>query len=400
MRGLQDALCSEGNTVAHASTRPKVLVVDDQHNNLVALRRLLAKVDADIFAVQSGKEALSLVGQYQFALILLDVQMPEMDGYAVAARLRAAEATEGLPIIFLTAAYRDEAHRIQGYHAGAVDYLDKPINDVVLLSKVRVFLDLHRHRLEQERLLAEVYALNDCLKAVNTTLEEKVSDLEGFSYAISHDLRAPLRAINGFAGILREEFSDTLGGDADGLVKAIQGNSVHMSHLLDDLLAFFRITSAPLNSQPVDLGRLAREVTDACCGQGRYSHSEVVVAPLPIVTGDETALRLVLHNLIDNALKYSAGREKPRIEIGFGAADEGVRCFVRDNGIGFESNYSGKLFRVFERLVTGAEYEGNGVGLAIVERIVRRHSGRVWAEGAPGEGATFHFTLPLAKAAA
>jgi PAS domain S-box-containing protein len=232
-------------------------------------------------------------------------------------------------------------------------------------------------------------------------LESANRELEAFSYSVSHDLRAPLRHIDGFAKMLQRHANGTLDAQGQRYLSTISDSARNMGRLIDDLLAFSRTGRAALTLVPVDQDALVAEVITEAKFDQKERAIEWRVEPLPQVHADPTLLRLVWRNLIGNAIKYSSRAPQPRIEIGRATpelAGEHV-FFVRDNGVGFDMKYIGKLFGVFQRLHTQAEFEGTGIGLAHVKRIITRHGGQVWAEGKPGEGATFFFTLPVAPVA-
>ncbi|HRZ86745.1 MAG TPA: PAS domain S-box protein [bacterium] len=245
----------------------------------------------------------------------------------------------------------------------------------------------------------------DELRALNDQLEERVEqrtaqleaanrELEAFSYSVSHDLRAPLRAIEGFAKILLEDYAAPLDEEGRRVLGVVCANTRNMGQLIDDLLAFSRIGRQELVQSEIDMAGLARVVADDLRAGNPGFRGEVSVGGLPLASGDISAVRQVLANLIGNAMKFARRAAPPRIEVG--AREEGGEnvYYVKDNGAGFDMKYVGKLFTIFQRLHGTSEFEGTGVGLAIVKRIVARHGGRVWAEGKVGEGATFYFTLP------
>jgi PAS domain S-box-containing protein len=242
------------------------------------------------------------------------------------------------------------------------------------------------------------------IRELNLSLERRVAErtveleaanreLESFSYSVSHDLRAPLRAIAGFATLLRGQHAAALPEGGRHQLERIEANAARMGALIDDLLKLSRASMHELKRRPTDMEALARmaalEATESATRP-----VDVAIHPLPPVQGDHALLRQVWANLIGNAVKYSRGREAPRIEIGARRLENGVEYYVRDNGAGFDSRHAGRLFGLFQRLHSEEEFEGTGIGLALVERIVRRHGGNVAAEGAPGEGATFRFSLP------
>ena len=226
-------------------------------------------------------------------------------------------------------------------------------------------------------------------------LQRSNQELEGFSYSVSHDLRTPLRAIDGFAAILEEDHRDALGATGRQRLATIRNNARRMGQLIDDLLAFGRLGRTPIGVTEVDMAALVEDVLHELRAHGiGAKNTEIAVQPLPPARGDAALLRQVWMNLLANALKFSAGAAQPRIEVKGGVAGEQCVYTVRDNGAGFDMKYYGKLFGVFQRLHGAEEYAGTGVGLAFVKRIVVRHGGDISAESTVGEGATFRFTLP------
>jgi light-regulated signal transduction histidine kinase (bacteriophytochrome) len=246
---------------------------------------------------------------------------------------------------------------------------------------------------------AEIRGMHESLERLvherTAELEAAFQELDAFSYSVSHDLRAPLRAIGGFSGILVEEYGGVLPPEGRRYLDLVRAGAIRLSRLIDDLLAFARLNRQPLVKRTVDVGVLVRDVIDEVMGDAKERHVEVVLDALPAAAADPVLLRQVFVNLLSNALKYTRRRDPARIEIGAIAGPEGAGAtyFVRDDGVGFDMRYAANLFGVFQRYHRAEEYEGTGVGLAIVQRIVVRHGGRVWAESAPDHGATFYFTL-------
>jgi signal transduction histidine kinase len=251
----------------------------------------------------------------------------------------------------------------------------------------------------QTRLLQSVRRQADDLearvRARTGELEAANQELDAFSYSVSHDLRAPARAVDGYARILEEDYGARLDDEGRRLLGVVRGEAGRMGELIDDLLALSRTGRQAMHSARVDMNGLVREVLGEL--RGEFPAAQVALAPLPPATGDRVLLRQVWANLIGNALKYSSRSPAPRVEVG--AREDGAETeyWVRDNGAGFDPRYAGKLFAVFQRLHDADEFPGTGVGLAIVQRVVTRHGGRVAAEGKPGEGARFCFTLPAAE---
>lgn len=247
---------------------------------------------------------------------------------------------------------------------------------------------------ERRRAQAEIERLNAELSRRIAELEVANQELETFSYSVSHDLRAPLRAIDGFSRILLEDHRAALDTEGERLLGVIRANTKRMAELIDDLLTFSRFSRKSLDAGPVEMQALVQAVVEDLRNGVAPKPVEIVVGPLSKAYGDAALLRQVWANLIGNALKFTRTRPQPRVEIGsMDGASETVFS-VRDNGVGFDMEYARKLFGVFQRLHQAEEFEGSGVGLAIVQRIVHRHGGRVWAEAEPGRGATFYFTLP------
>jgi signal transduction histidine kinase len=381
------------------SAAPSILVVDDVQANLTAICAVLDGMGCNIVCARSGNEALRLLLKQDFAVMLLDVQMPVMDGYEVAQYVRQAPDTRDLPIIFLTASHRTEDNVLRGYGTGAVDFIFKPLNPTVLRSKVRVFLDLYAARSRLSGLLGELEHANAALRAEAAArmdlldeLRRKNDELEAFSYSVSHDLRAPVRHVDGFSAALLEEYADKL--DAQGLkyVERVRAASQRMGQLIDDLLALSRIGRAELVRRPEDLSALAREVATELQRDSERA-ARFVIADGLTAQVDRRLMLVVFENLLGNAWKFTAKVAEARIE--FGAEEQGNRLvyFVRDNGAGFEMAYAKRLFTPFQRLHTQEDFAGTGIGLATVHRVIDRHGGRIWAEAAVGEGARFLFTI-------
>jgi light-regulated signal transduction histidine kinase (bacteriophytochrome) len=227
-------------------------------------------------------------------------------------------------------------------------------------------------------------------------MEVANKELEAFSYSVSHDLRAPLRAIDGFSQILLEEHSAALPAEAQEYLRDVRASTQCMGQLVDDLLALARLGRQPFNTERTEPEQLVRRCLDELQREYPSRSVEIVIGQLPPCSADPRLLKQVWMNLLSNAFKYTSRRDAARIEIGGeeGNSTRPATYFVKDNGIGFDMRYAAKLFGVFQRLHSADEYEGTGVGLAIVQRIIQRHGGCVWAEAQPDRGATFFFTLP------
>jgi PAS domain S-box-containing protein len=245
----------------------------------------------------------------------------------------------------------------------------------------------------RKRAEAEVKELNESERRHAAQLEAANKELEAFSYSVSHDLRAPLRSIDGFSSALREDYGDQLDGQAKNYLERIRAATQRMSQLIDDLLNLARVSRGEMRHEQVDLSAMAKVIlTDLQNGEPQRS-VECVVPEGVAAQGDPRLLRVVLENLLGNAWKFTKKKPQARIELGVAKQDGQHVYFVRDDGAGFDMTYVGKLFGTFQRLHAAEDFSGGGVGLATVQRIIHRHGGRVWAQGAEGKGATFTFTL-------
>jgi two-component system sensor histidine kinase/response regulator len=377
-----------------------ILLVDDQPANLLALEAMLQGLGQNLIKAGSGREALKWLLTDDFAVILLDVKMPDMDGFETAALIRQRDKSRDIPIIFLTAADKTHTEAVRGYAVGAVDYLVKPVVPEFVRSKVSVFVELAKKteqlRRQTEQLRASEQAARELAEAragLVRDLEHKNRELESFSYAVSHDLRAPLRRIESFSRAVLETQAERLDGDGRRFLDRIQEASRQMSQLIDDVLHLSKVSRAELRQQEVDLSGLAQSILDRLREAEPGRIVDARVRPGVLVGGDGRLLRIALTNLLENAWKFTARQPAARIEFGMTTATGEPVYFVRDNGVGFDMAYVERLFGPFQRLHLASEFPGSGIGLATVQRIIHRLGGRVWAEGLVGQGATFYFTV-------
>lgn len=379
-----------------------ILLVDDKQANIMALHQLLEKPGRHFIECSNGKEALKVALGQAIDLVILDVQMPDMDGFEVAQILKSNHRTRNIPLIFVSATRTEQHAILKGFEEGAIDYLLKPLDPEMTRAKVSVLLKLQS---QQKELMKKNESLQNAdlqIRQLNSELEQKMKqleitnrELEAFSYSVSHDLRAPLRAINGYTGILEEELLKDIPDpiEKERLIGNIKQNVNRMNTLIDDLLEFSRLGKKPVTKTQLDMKKQVEHVLNEI-SQNTPHKAEVVVTELLPAQADHALIFQVWINLLANGIKYSRKKEAPRIEVGSNETPDEMIYWVRDNGAGFDMNYASRLFGVFQRLHAESEFPGTGIGLAIVQRIVVRHGGRVWAEGKVNEGATFYFSLP------
>jgi PAS domain S-box-containing protein len=485
-----------------------ILIVDDKEANIYALEKLLERPDRVFLSATAGSIGLKLALENDIDLVILDVQMPEMDGFEVSQILKSNKRTKDIPIIFASAEMKERQSIMKGFEEGAVDYLSKPLDPELTKAKVSVLLKIQAQKkelldknlsLEKSALLInnspdiigiidpdslqfeEVnsaftatlgYSLEEArskpitsflskgndewvdniskeandqisfethmftkdkvekwlqwrvvvrdrkwfvnarditrqrvadeqIRQLNSDLQKNLvqleminKELESFSYSVSHDLRAPLRALDGYSKMIEEDYMDKLDDEAKRLFRIIRQNARKMGNLIDDLLEFSKLGRKEVRKSEVNMEKLVASILEEI--KESTKHKAIVnISSLPPAPADHALLAQVWMNLLSNAIKYSSKKDHPRVEIGCEEhGDENV-YFVKDNGAGFSMEYASKLFGVFQRLHKASEFEGTGVGLAIVHKIVTKHGGRVWARGEVSEGATFYFSLPL-----
>ncbi len=479
------------------STTEKVniLLVDDRRENLIALEGILKDLNENLVKAMSGGEALKYLLRNEVAVVLLDVEMPDMDGFQTATFIRDRQKTSHTPIIFLTAISKSDIHVSQGYSLGGVDYIFKPFAPDVLKSKVSAFVQMYKQRRQAQQQSELLKAERDFVSAIldtmagyvivlasdyrivrvnrsweagtgyrleevkghylweyfedqerarellkgqrsvtdsegllltksskprvvswsctvlndnagrpghfvvtgrdTTELRQRTEELEAFTYSVSHDMRAPVRAIDGFTRILIEEYADKIDEEGRRLLEIVRANTEKMGELIDGLLALSRLGREKVVFSQINMADLARTAFEEQKAVGAKDRSiKFAVGALPPAYGDKRLITQVFQNLLSNAIKFTRNENRPEIEVGHTAGSAEDVYFVRDNGVGFDMNHAQKLFGTFQRLHGADEFEGSGIGLATVRRIIDRHGGRVWAEAKPHGGATFYFSLP------
>jgi two-component system sensor histidine kinase/response regulator len=369
----------------------RILIVDDETAHMRALCDILAQEGFATEGASSGPEALELLSRLQFDLILTDLMMPEMDGITL---LRGAQLVQPQLVGIVMTGQGTIGTAVQAMQAGALDYIQKPFRLNLVLPVLRRAIVVRDLRLANEELEQRVRERTAQLESANLELETANKDLEAFSFSVSHDLRAPLRTIAGYLEMYEADYGDTIPTGGRPLLDVVRQGATKMDRLIEDLLQFSRCSRQTLSQRTVPMAAVVRRLVDELRGQERDRQIEFVIADLPDCKGDPALLEQVMVNLLANAVKFTRVRESARIEVG--SRDQaGERVYyVRDNGAGFDASYAHKLFGVFQRLHSADQFEGTGVGLSIVHRIVTRHGGRVWAESELDNGATFYVALP------
>ena len=411
----------------------KILVVDDRDDNLLTIETLLEAEGYQIVKATSGRQALKiLLGQIDFALILMDVQMPSLSGFETASLIYEREKLRHIPIIFITAHDYGDENMFKGYQTGAVDFIYKPINADFLRMKVSIFVDLYRktHQLiaQEQKLIAinknlenevkerklseeKVNALNLQLLKNIDKLEIANKDLDRFAFMASHDLQEPLRKILTFSERLCSKYGEQLDEEGKRYINRIQSSTERLQVLIKDIMTFAKVSIEKSAFEKSDLNQLIIEVLGDMDAIVDEKKANIVVDPLPTLYVNPTLIRPLFYNLIHNALKYSKANVDPVIHIhsetdsqlnGQGLPGENkkyCRIYVEDNGIGFDQKYSEQIFEMFKRLHHHNEYEGTGIGLAFCKKIVEQHEGFISARSTPGKGSTFIISLPIKNSA-
>lgn len=363
-----------------AGARPKILIVDDRWQNLLATKALLKPLEAEILTVDSGEAALNLVLDNDFAVVLLDVQMPIMDGFETARLMKTRPNMQNVPIIFVTAISKEDHFATEAAAIGAVDYIFKPINPDILKSKVKVYLDLYRQR---EQILQ-----------LNATLRQSNEELERFAYVCSHDMQEPVRNMNIFAGLLAEDARDQLDAGAQDYVRYIGENAARMQKMIRDILSFSRVGREELVFEEVDSQKMFDDVVREFADTIQQKQARITTEGLPVLMTSPTLLRVLLQNLIGNALKFQDGSATPEIRVACRHERGMWRFDVADNGIGIDSAFSNRIFTIFQRLHREEDYPGTGIGLSTCRKFARLCGGDITFTSQPGHGSVFTFTLP------
>ncbi|MAL35553.1 MAG: hybrid sensor histidine kinase/response regulator [Pseudomonas sp.] len=386
----------------------KLLIVDDLPENLLALDALLKGPGIHVHQAESAEQALELLLRHEFALAILDVQMPGMDGFQLAELMRSTERTKQIPIVFVSAAGRELNYAFKGYESGAVDFMQKPLDTHAVRSKVSVFVDLYRNRKrlarqleELERSRREQEVLLDELRSTKVELENAVRMRDDFMSIVSHELKTPLNTLilevqlrklqlgrKNFAAFSEDKLQQMVDKDERQIQSLIR--------LIDDMLDVSRIRTGKLSIRPtqVDLGKLVASVVENFAPQMEASGCTLLFQrPEPVIgLWDEFRIEQVLANLLTNAMRYGAGQP---VQVNVSTTAVGACIEVRDHGIGISQKSLERIFCQFERAEGSESSAGLGLGLFIAEQIIKAHSGLIQVESEEGKGALFRVLLPL-----
>jgi two-component system, NtrC family, sensor kinase len=393
---------------SNASSK-RILAVDESLEYLQQLAFALRDEGYDVVLAHSGEEAIEILAVQNVDCILLELTISGLGGQETCRRIKASAALRNVPLILLTAV-EDRQALIDGLGAGADDYIAKSNSFDVLRARIQVqirrkqFEDESRRNHDQllrsELEAAEARAARELAEAKAGLIEEleyKNRELESFSYTVSHDLRAPLRTIDGFSQALIEDYGDRLEAEAQHFLNRIRAAAQRMAALIDDLLSLSRISRTQVHRERVDLSSLAQTVADELRTQGQERTVVFQIEAGLSAHADRGLMRVLLDNLLGNAWKFTVRAADARIEFGAQTSETDTVFRVKDNGAGFDMAHAGALFQPFQRLHAAADFPGTGIGLATVRRVVDHHGGRIWAEGAVGSGATVFFTVPPAR---
>lgn len=415
-------------------TGTEILVVEDSATQALTLAHVLRAAGYAVEVAGDGKQALRSIASRRPALVVSDIVMPHMDGYEMCRRIKADPGTRDIPVLLLTS-LSDPRDVLRGLEAGADSFATKPYDEGRLLGRIRnmlvnrerwkagapergaaVMIDGTEHRVSAgahqilEFLLytyedavaknLDLIGARDELARSNRELERKAAELaainrelESFSFSVSHDLRAPLRRIDGFSRMLAEQCAEGLSAAGRDCLDRLQASCRRMGQLIEDLLSLSRVSQGALSRSDVDLSALAEAVAADLQRDDQARRVALAIEPGMRADCDERLLRILLVNLLGNAWKFTGRTLAPRVQFGRIRRAERDEFFVRDNGAGFDMSSAEKLFGAFQRLHSDADFPGTGIGLATVQRIVSRHGGKIRAEAAVGQGATFFFTL-------
>lgn len=422
MPTIQSSMLSEQavDPVDESSIVSNVLIVDDHKDSLLAMRAALAPLEQNLVECNSGEDALRRLLKEEYAVIILDVRLPGMDGFEIAEIIRERPKSCRTPIIFLTGLSKDQPQVFHGYSLGAVDYLIKPIDANILRAKVKVFVDLfckteqvrrqtehifllreqelakerERERIatEHEILVKEKEAA-EALAQKATELQRSNEELKQFAYIASHDLQEPVRTITSFSDLMIAEYENDLSEEARHYLKFINSSAKRMTTLIKGLLEHSRI-GRELNKEWIDCRALIESVTSDLAASIQASKARIELNELPSIYASEPDIYLLFANLLSNAIKFRKPKISPEIIVSSQKNSDCVEIIFKDNGIGIDKRHLAKIFNIFQRGSAHDQIEGSGIGLAHCRKIVEIHGGSIWAASQKGKGSEFHITIP------
>lgn len=401
-----------------------ILIVDDMRANILALKKTLEMHGLQVDSAESGEEALKMVLKKSYSLIIMDVQMPVMDGFEVSEILSESNRTKDIPVIFLSAVSVHKKFISRGYESGGVDYITKPVDPDIFILRVKTLLKIYEQKNElknirdilskeieirkeaQDNLEAKVTKRTRELVLKNEELEMRNHELQQFTWVVSHDLKEPIRKIQLFLKIIKDRYLNDTTGEADNYISRTLKAAERMQKLIADLLDYARLSS-DVEPELTDLNKIVQEVLSDYDYLIENKKADICIGSLPVISAVPSQIRQVFQNLIGNSLKFSKSDVTCSIEIDAEiieskeidspATPDGKFCriTVKDNGIGFEEAYIDKIFIIFQGLHDRNSYEGTGIGLAIAKKIIDKHNGLITAKSRTNEGASFIIILPV-----
>jgi signal transduction histidine kinase len=412
--------------------RIKILLVDDKENNLLSMESIFDRDGYQLIRASSGKEALKiLLKEHDFTLILMDVEMPDVNGFEAATLIYQREKLQHIPIIFITAHSYGDENMFKGYKAGAVDYIYKPIQSELLRAKVAVFVDLYNKNhmlMAQEQKLKAInrsleieikdrIASEEKVKELNKKLLKNIEQLEStnkeldqFAFIASHDLQEPLRKIRTFSNRILSKYRTNIDEEGQMYMDKMQNACERMQTLINDILTFSKIAASKEERVKSNMNLILDEVLQELDMQIQEKNAKIHIDKLPEVQVFPRLIKPLFQNLLNNSLKYHRKDLAPEIwitgEIAFtqdvngNSGNKYCRIHVQDNGVGFEQQYAEQIFTMFKRLHSNSEYAGTGIGLAICKKIVEQHQGYIYARSSPMQGAQFTISLPIEESKA
>ncbi|MBE9118723.1 response regulator [Lusitaniella coriacea LEGE 07157] len=366
-------------TNAQSIANADILIVDDTPDNLRILSTILTKQGYEVRKALNGQMAMTVVQTRSPDLILLDIMMPQMDGYEVCQSLKNDPKTAGIPIIFLSA-LKETFDKVKAFEVGGADYITKPFQMEEVLVRVKNQLTICN--LQKE------------LRVQNEELQQSNQELEQFTSIVSHDLKQPIQSIIGFARLLDMIYQDVLDEKANQYLSKIVSSSNRMQSLIDDLLLSSRFNSQLPNLKRINCNTIVNQIISNLEVPIEENQATIDCESLPTILANETQMMQLFQNLIHNAIKYQRSGTQPQVKVSATQKDSGYLFTISDNGIGISNEQFSKIFERFHRIPTEKDYEGTGIGLAICKQIVERYGGEIWVESELDVGTQFYFTLP------